>query len=739
MQRQHFTILLALVLLTGVGVAAYGQSAATLDGTVSDSSAAVIPGVEIRLVNSETGEAYATSSSATGNYTIPFIKPGTYDLTAESAGFKRFNQTGIGMETSANARIDITLELGEVTETITVEASVPLLKTSESSVGSVVQNKTIANMPLINRRAAQLARLNGFMVQNGTGSVFAMAGGRGNNAMWTVDGGSAQNILLGVASLNYDPPIEALEEFSVSISNYKAEMGRTGGGFVQMTTKSGTNSFHGALYEFLRNDAFDARQFFAQTKPVLRRNQFGWAFGGPIKKDRTFFFASQEFTRQTSQAVRTMNIPAPAELLGDFSGFSKAIKDPVTKDPIPGHIIPQSQLDPVGAKVAEFFPAPNVAGAASRNRNFIGNETLGRPGNTLTIRLDHSFSDRHRVFGRYLHNLESQDNGNLWPQPVHNNDRDVEAYYYNWSVTGISNFTPNLIAEYRYTGNQRKWHPTITAKGMGFTEQIGLKGVDQDYFGGFRFTGGIQGIGRTGGQERRQFPIKDMHFVNNFTFVKGNHTIKWGWEYRKSQNDDVNLPSAGGNFNFNSNATGDSIAALLYGWAQRGRRVQTILLRSNAAALGSYVQTDWKVTPTFTLNLGLRWELDWPRYESLDNRQNSFDRATTNPVCDCPGILQWSGRDGMSRYAHNFDKNNFGPRFGFAWRPTSNWVIRGGYSVVYAGQYDQATPIVANAGFSINGDFLSPDGGRTAAFLLRDGLPDIIVPTESDLTPAFGS
>lgn len=738
MPRHFLAAVAALALICASALDA--QTAATLNGTVTDSTQAVIPGVSILLTNVDTGETYTASTNESGSYSIPFIKPGNFRLRAESAGFKQYQQPDIRLDTAQIVRVDVTLELGDVTEIVTVEADVPLLKTENSSVGNVVKNKTIANMPLINRRAAQLVRLSGFVVQRGNGSQFQIAGGRSNNAMWTLDGGSTQNILLGVASLNYDPPIEALEEMNVEVSNYKAEMGRSGGGFIQMTTKSGTNEFHGALYEFIRNDAMDSRQFFAATKQKLRRNQFGWALGGPIVRNRTFFFASQEFTRNNTANPRLENIPDLAERAGDFSARGQ-ITNPVTGDPVPNNIIPMSEMDPVGVAVTQFWPTPNVANAASRNRNYIANQANSQPSQTLSLRFDHTFTDKHRLYGRWVHNLSQQEIGaNIWPNLMHNNHQIRESNYANWSVTGISNLTSKMVAEYRFTWNRRKWHPIIAAKGAGIAQQIGFTGGDPEFAPGFSFAGGIQRIGRGGGQERRQFPIRDNHFITNWTYLSGKHTLKWGWEMRASQNDDENLPTAGGSMNFNNNATGDSIAALLYGWVAGGSRTQTYLLRSRANSMGAYIQDDWKVTPKLTLNLGLRYDLDTPRWEKIDNRQNSFDRFATNPACDCPGLITWSGRDarGGSKYAHNFVVGNLGPRLGFAYRPSNNWVIRGGASIIYSGQYDQATPIVANAGFSVQANFgtLRPED---AAFLLRDGLPAIVEPTEADLVAGFGA
>ena len=732
--------MIALLALLGA-VSGLGQTNATLTGTVTDSTDAVIPAAEIVIMNMETGESYATATNETGNYTIPFIKPGTFELMVTTPGFKQYTRAGIRLDTASNVRADAVLEVGEVTESVTVEADVPLLKTENSSVGGVIKNTSIANMPLLGRRAAQLVRLSGFVVQRGNGSQFQIAGGRSNNAMWTLDGGSTQNILLGVASLNYDPPIEALEEMNVEVSNYKAEMGRSGGGFIQMTTKSGTNSFHGALYDFLRNDALDSRQFFARDKQTLRRNQYGWALGGPVAKDRTFFFGSQEFTKQRTANPRIENIPDPAETRGDFSGLGTQVRNPVTGDPVPNNTIPMSEQDPVGAAVARFWPQPNISGRPSRGRNFINNARNVNDSNTLSLRVDHTLSERHRIYGRYVHNIgQSELFKGFWPQPVHTAQRINNFHYFNWSVTEISNVTNKLVTENRFTWNKRKWHPVIAAKGLGLSQEIGFTGNNPEFFPGFGFAGGIQRIGRGGGQERRQFPIRDNHIVSNWTYVSGRHTVKWGGEFRWSINDDVFLSTAGGAMNFNQNATGDSVAALLYGWVAGGNRTETFLIRSRANSMGMYVQDDWKLTSNLSMNLGLRWDFDTPRFEAIDNRQNSFDAGGHNPVCDCPGVITWSGRDarGGSKYAHNFVYGNVGPRVGLSYRASDNWVIRAGASIVYIGQYDQATPVVTNAGFSISSQFgtLRP---TDAAFLLRDGLPPIVEPTEADLIPGFGS
>ena len=734
------TYLLALSLyLLGGPSSTLAQQSATLAGTVHDATGGGVEGATLSLLNEQTGESFAGVTQASGYYTIPLIKPGNYALTAEAPGFKQYTRKGLRLETGASARVDFQLEIGTLAESVTIEAAAPLLNTDSSSIGSVVRNSSIANLPLINRRAAQLARLNGFVVQNGNGSSFAMAGGRGDNAMWTIDGGNAQNMLLGVATLSFDPPVEALEEFSVEIANYKAELGRSGGGYVQMTTKSGTNQWHGSAYEFLRNDALDSRNFFAASKPVLRYNQFGASLGGAIKKDLTFFFANYEGIRNNRQSTTLASIPTAAERRGDFSALATVVRDPQTGLPYANNIIPTTQLDPVGAAIAGLYPDPNVTGARSRNNNFRANQPITNPTNTGVLRIDHNFSDEDRIYGRLLANASDTINAPVFPvagvDPFHSATYGTyDSAAANWQHS----FSPTTTLEARYTYERRKHQALQGGADRGLAQKYGIKGTNERFFPQITIPG-LTGFGVNNAHERLQFPIRGDHYVASVTHIRGAHTLKFGGEARRSTNDDVWSGSGGGVFAFNQVATGDALASLLTGWVQSGSRAEALLIRSRANTVGVFMQDDWKVTPKLTLNLGLRWDLDTPRRELVDNRQNSFDQFAINPVSGTPGVLTWSGRNGLSDYAHNYDKNNFGPRVGFAYRATDKWVLRGGGGVLYTGQYDQATPVVANIGFGLRADVVSPDGGRTAALLFRNGLPATQLPSNDLLVPGYGA
>jgi hypothetical protein len=390
-------------------------------------------------------------------------------------------------------------------------------------------------------------------------------------------------------------------------------------------------------------------------------------------------------------------------------------------------------MDPVGAAIAQYYPEPNVPGQASRTANFRVNNPTGGDPIVMVARGDHTFSSNDRFYIRYLHNVN-----NTFQRPVFRDSTDqygetVENSYYSISPTWIHSFSPTTIMEVRYSWDRRKFHPIAANKGLGLAQKIGIRGTNPDYFPRVTITG-LEPFQR-GEQERIQSPIRGDHYMGSLTKVAGKHTLKFGVEYRFSRNTDVPLGSAGGVFNFTPVGTNDALASLLLGHVASASRDESKAVISNGATLGMYAQTDWKVNNALTLNLGMRWDIDTPRFESA-NQQNSFNRSAINPICNCPGVITFSGRDGLSKYASEFDYNNFGPRIGFSWRAKDKWVIRGGGALVFVGQYDQATPLAVRAGFSTAVSVTSVDGGRTAAIQLRNGLPPTVANT---LSPGFGA
>jgi hypothetical protein len=372
-----------------------------ISGQVVDESKAAVSDAHVKLTRTETGEHRESVSTAQGYYTFPAVLPGRYTVSVQKDGFATVDRSGVVVQTGQISTVDITLAVGKLNQAVSVEAAAPLLQTETAAIGNEVENKTIVDMPLLDRRSSQLQMLGGFVVPNGTGSsaTFSIAGGRSNNANYLIDGGEAQNLLLGVPILIFDPPVESVQEFNVAVSNYAAELGRTGGAVVQMTTKSGTNDFNGSAYEFFRNDALNTRSFFAKSIPELRYNLFGTSFSGPIRKNKTQFFFNYEGRRQVSATAVVSSVPTLSERQGNFTGDA-AVVDPFTGKRFASentgalagqNVIPVSRQDPVGLKLASFYPLPNVATSAGKAAQYVGNQPASVVYDDYVARIDHVF------------------------------------------------------------------------------------------------------------------------------------------------------------------------------------------------------------------------------------------------------------------------------------------------------------------------------------------------------------
>lgn len=717
------------------------QSTSQLSGVIFDPDRASVPDVAVTLKNAASGVMFEAQSNNDGNYVFAVIPPGVYELTARKNGFQRFVRPGVVIDTASSQRLDLQLTVGGVTESVTVQADAPVLQSDNATVGQLIENKTIIDMPLANRRAAGLVKLMGNVVfiQESPGAeaipFFALAGGRARNQMWTIDGGVAQNFSTGVAQLGLNPPVETLQEMKVESSNYAAEYGRSSGGFITMTTKSGTNAFHGALYEFVRNDAFDARNFFATSKAPRRYNVFGGTVGGPIQKDRTHFFFGYEAALRRDGITRVFTVPQPQEVRGDFSGRSGVLIDPATRQPFTGNIIPASRLDPVGSALAELYPAPNRAGSAN---NFAANTVDKIEQHNIVARIDHQFSVNDRVFFRYLGNPVSSEGGAVFPVAAadafaRRSESFQQLYTGNW--THVLN--PSWVNDFRYTYSRKPGGSQSIGTGTSIAEQVGLKGVPGDGMPRIN-VGGLVALGDTTHLREAPSALQSHELINNVSWFRGTHNVKFGVNIRTSVHPERFQNLKYGAFTFNDVATGTGfqLAGLLLGWTQAVDVNSNRDLYSHLDYYGAFIQDDWKIAPRLTLNLGLRWEMDTPRREE-NNLQNGFDEVAINPVSGTPGSLTFAGVNGQSSYAHRFDKNNFGPRIGFAWRPfNEKWVVRGGYGLTYAGLYQTAIPFVAASGFADRRQLTSPDNGLTPALLLRNGVPEV---ANEPFTPGFGA
>ena len=369
--------------------------------------------------------------------------------------------------------------------------------------------------------------------------------------------------------------------------------------------------------------------------------------------------------------------------------------------------------------------------------NYIVNVSDALTQDFITARLDHSFSEKDRLFGRYSYVRAPQFNAPVYPNAFADyRSGNPDNHNNNILASWLHNLTPSLINELRYSHDVREHIDHASGTGSGENGKLGLKGVDPNAFATITITG-LSQLGSNGNQSRVQDPIQTEQLIDNLTWIKGKHSFKTGFEFRYSKNKDDFKASFGGKFNFTDRATGTGygLASFLLGAVNDAALVSTDIIEARTDYYGAFFQDDWKITSKLTLNLGVRWDMDTPRWETK-NHQSGFDPNAINPVSGTAGVVTFSGMNGLGKYAHNFDKNNFGPRLGFAYRAPKEFVIRGGYGIAYNGEYAGAVPFALTNGFGLNGSFNSPDGGFTPAFQFSGGLPVI---AREPLTPGFGA
>ncbi len=735
-------VLLAATLAVAGGGPALAQDQGRLTGTVTDDTGAVIPGAPVTARNTATGVAQGAGSNENGVFQFSYLAPGDYEVSVEYDGFKTARAT-VTVETGYTRTANFALEIGEVTEVVTVEATTPLLESTTSSVGQFIERETVFNMPLQSRRSASLVRLMGnisYRSEDGGEQIpkFSMAGGRSQNQMWTLDGSVVQNMAIGTQQLALNPPAESLQEFKAEMNNYSAEFGRAGGGFIVMTTRSGTNEYHGAAYEFFRNDAMDARPFFARDLAPLRYNIFGASAGGPIAKNKSFFFVNYEGARRRDGVTYSSDdVPHPIETTGDFSNRSGlSLTDPISREPFGNNTIPQSRIDPLARQVVGLYPAPNVPGDITRApaNNFVNNASNALNQNFYTFKWDQNMSESDRLSVRFIWVEAPQ----VIPAVYPNEFADPRAgtrdnRHHNTTVNWIHNFSPTVINEFRFNWGDRLHINRSAARNSGKNGEFGIQGVNPESFARFSVNGLTRLVPNN--QERIQTPIRTIEIVENQTVVRGSHQIKYGFTWRYSRNIDDQNNQTGGAFNFGNRATGVGLAELLLGHVGSASINDADILDRRTDYFGVFVQDDWRATSKLTVNLGLRYEVDTPLWDR-NNRMNSFDFGQTNPVSGVPGVITFLGRDGLDRYSHDYYLGAWGPRLGVAYRLTDETVIRTGYGINYYGAYRGAVPNAFSLGFSTQGSWTSPDGGFTRALTLSEGIPT----TEAaDLGPAFGA
>jgi hypothetical protein len=682
----------AVLILLLAAIPALAQSpTGTILGGVKDAQGAVVPGATVTATNVGTQYSRSAVTDAAGEYALRLLPVGHYMLVVNLPGFKNFTQTGIVLEVGRNARIDVTIELGAVSETLTVVGDAPLVETASASLSRTVGQNEVLNLPLVNRDLYSLLNLTGGVTANdnsnslGGPEQLTTINGSGKAQMGTVnfqlDGGNNTAGLRGTG--NPAPNPEAVQEFRVLTNGYSAEYGRFSAGVVDVVTKSGTNVFHGAAFEFFRNQKLNSPRWAppgtTATNDPLDRNQYGGAAGGRIAKDKTFFFASYSGLRQEETYYRnTAVVPTALERAGDFSQSSRRPTDPSTGQPFPGGLIPAARFD-IAAKTIQdkYVPLSNLPNSFFEVRSPDPIRT-----DEMTLKVDHQLSSAQSVAVSYFY-LKGTDTqpltltGNIpWV------DRDFKWDQHNLNASHTWTLSPQTINQLRATYVRqfggRVNNPTTSLGDLNskFTIQ-GDPTLPRLTVTGF-FTGQTSIAGPDAGSN--YLGVKDA-----LSLTKGKHALKVGGDisYEKIVHD--TLLDNYGVFTFNGSKTGNAYADFLLGLPATMTQDAPVRKLDNGAYVSAYAQDDFRVHPRVTLNLGVRYDLQFPFTDPQD-RKLAFvpgQKSTVNP--SAPVGLLFPGDTGVSRGIVKTDVNNIAPRLGIAWDPKGDGrtAVRAAFGLFY--------------------------------------------------------
>ncbi len=746
-----------ILLFLACGLATAQVETARITGTVSDSTGAVIPGAKITFIHVATNTTFTMETDAEGRYVSPPLRIGEYRVEAEAPGFKRFVRSGVVLQINQTAVLNITLELGAVTETVEVSAAAPLLETTQAAQGQVIDNQRVVNLPLNGRNYIQLALLSQGAVQpiGGRFGGFSAAGQRTTQNNYMLDGIDNNNVQIAAQGRQAEavrPPIDAIQEFKVLTNNYSAEYGRAAGGVVSVSTRSGTNEFHGTVYEFLRNEKLDAKNLFDkpdQPKPPFKRNQYGFAAGGPIAKNKVFIFGDYEWTRVRESRTVTSTIPTMKIRSGDFTEMTDVIYDPYsydpatkTRTPFPGNIIPPEVQDPIAKEIATWYPQPQKPGLTS---NFVYNPPNASDVDKWDVRVDYNVGSKDTLYYRFSYQRQFDPASPRLPSPAYDDSANGSDFEHNGRNMGLvwnHVWTPTLI-----TSTRLGWNKMFTERTPVVDEnlnaKLGIKGVNQSLAGMARMIiTGYQNIG-TGWWNPNLADSQARQLVSDTTWTKGAHSVKFGINFTWLQSYLSNPQQELGGFYFNGNYTrnpknnkgGDGFADFLTGIAFRGDTSTSAYMNLRAPFWQWYVQDEWRVTPKLTLTVGARFELN-QQWVEKDDRFSMYDIETDpdNPVWVFP-------KPGGSRFDRALieDDPKFVPRFGFAYRIFSNTVLRGGYGM-YVANYEGTGGgqfLETNPPFHIKVR-MSTDS-RTIMLRLQDGMPPGILTPERARSLSFST
>ena len=735
-----------LVLFGSVSLDA--QNYAEVTGAVADPSGAVVVGAQVAITNAATGQTRTAETNESGNYTIPFLAPGIYEVLVSSAGFRSASRAGVELQIGDVARVDFQLEIGAVAEVVEVTGGAPLLNSENAVVGTVIENRRIVELPLNGRNYLQMIALSpnvtaemspqteasGRKGGERAQQVFSIAGQRNAFNRYTLDG--IENTEHSYALFAIRPSIDALQEFNVQTGVYSAEYGRNPSQVI-VTTKSGTNEFHGTVFEFHRNENIDAKEWLltGEKNPFVR-NQFGFTLGGPLVRNRVFFLSNFESLKERKALERRANVAPDSMRAGDLSSAGREIFDPLSRtystdaqgneravsaELFPNAIVPQSRFHPTSRQLLEFYPRATVGGD-SILRNYTRDAKQSVSWEQFTQRVDFIQNDYSSWFGRFswsdefYHEVATFDH----------QEQDVLTIPMQAMLQNTRTFGPAVVNEFRfgYTLFQND-QVRFFSHERDVTSELGIEGLVTPPPLAWGLPSVGLGLGLSGFGEQVNGPfVQNSHvfqWVDNLSIIRGKHSIKLGGEFRRDRFNEAGVPFQRGSFAFNGvvtedpnrrGPTGHPMADLLLGKPQRSQRSRVPangLLRAPAAAM--YVEDTWKVTDRLTLNLGLRYEYTPPYYDKYRGAMNVlfYDHGVTDDIRVDPdsrvpllvrtgegdfheglpyhwhdGVpLGTSGEGALPRALMVSDTNDFAPRVGVAWRPNEKTTVRTGFGVFY--------------------------------------------------------
>jgi hypothetical protein len=758
---------------------AIGQDRGTITGIITDATGAAVPGANITITNPQTGLTQKTTTAGDGTYSVPYLPPGVFSVSAEKTGFRKAEASGIRVEVATTSRVDLQLQVGQVADTIEVTAAAPAVISERSDLGKVVNTQTIIDLPLSisgglrDNLAFTILTPGTVLSSPGDNNSLRIGGGLSAGHSMLLDGAEANSERRndsGFQSVSTD----AIAEFRVISNSYSAEYGRTGNGIINFTTKSGTNELHGSVFEYFRNEKLNARQFFSSTRAIVRQNDFGGTVGGPVylpkiydgRNKAFFFFSYEKSIYRGGSPSGFSSVPTLAMRQGDFSDWrdsngnlipiydpntTRVVGNSVVRDQFPGNIIPQNRISQVAATMNKYVPEPERPGLFNNIR------TVGNPGSdqdVWSIKGDYNFTQNSRISGLFSRQFfGSPDAIGPIPGPLGE----------NFNASGKNKFfrlnhdqviSPTLLNHFTLGWNKRDVIEYFPERYYDIPEAdrqiIELQGVSPDPSPtGLRKPPSAYGLGdgypRLGFWIDTASPSRTWNVNEQIAWIKNSHNLKFGFMYLRQDYQRLDCNGCAGQADFNrlttglpgaSGQTGSSYAAFLLGLPSGGNYHFPGDFSFGQPYYAWYVQDDWKVNPKLTLNMGLRYELPYPKKEK-ESRVSNVCLTCPNPAAGgIPGALEFAG-DGPGRTGEDnirdVRKNAWGPRLGFAYQPISGFVIRGGGAVYYVANREGGNADRGTLGFGGNAVFTSPDAGVTPAFEL--GAPFPAYPPPPNLDP----